>query len=165
MKLFVSYRSTDSKKVDPIIARLRSLKYEVWQDKDSILVGQDWWEAICEGIIGCHVFIFMVSEESVKSFACLAELSFAHKLNLPIIPFVLEGEWVYNAGGKYDIEFWDDIPTELQEEDNRAQFLFYEGVSFVDKLKEGIDKILEKNLPRFPADPPPDPRHGDRSQQ
>ena len=123
MKFFVSYRSADSKKVDPIIARLRSLKddngepvYKVWQDKDSIPVGQDWWEAICEGILGCDVFIFMVSRESIRSAPCLAELSFAHELNLPLIPFVLEGEWVYNSSGKYDIEFWDEIPSELQDD-------------------------------------------------
>lgn len=78
MKLFVSYRSTDSKHVDPIVARLRSIGYDVWQDKTSIPPGQDWWEAICEGIVSCDVFVFMVSEESVKSFACLAELSYAH---------------------------------------------------------------------------------------
>jgi len=158
-KLFVSYRSIDSKKVDPIVARLRSLDYDVWQDKDSIPVGQDWWEAICEGIYACDVFIFMVSRESVKSHACIAELSYAHELNLPIIPFVIQGEWVYNEGGKYNIAFWDEIPPELQDDDNRAQFLFYEGANFVDKLREGFAKILEKNPPRLPTDPPPDPRH------
>lgn len=156
MKLFVSYRSTDSTHVDPIVARLRSLGYEVWQDKTSIPPGQDWWEAICEGIVGCDVFLFMVSEESVKSFACLAELSYAHELNLPIIPFVIEGQWTYNAGGKHDVGFWDDIPAELTE--SRAQFLFYEGVNFVDKLKQGINTLLAKNMPRLPASPPPDPR-------
>ncbi|MEM9954542.1 MAG: SUMF1/EgtB/PvdO family nonheme iron enzyme [Chloroflexota bacterium] len=156
MKLFVSYRSTDSSKVDPIVHRLRSLGYSIWQDKDSIPAGQDWWEAICEGIVTSDVFLFMVSEESVKSFACLAELSYAHELNLPIIPFVIEGEWIYNAGGKYDIAFWDDIPDELH--DTRAQFLFYEGVSFVEKLKIGIETLLAKQMPRLPASPPPDPR-------
>jgi formylglycine-generating enzyme required for sulfatase activity len=156
-KLFVSYRSTDSTKVDPLVHRLRSLGYQVWQDKDSIPAGQDWWEAICEGIVGCDVFIFMLSEESVKSFACQAELSYAHELNLPIIPCVIEGQWTYNAGGKYDIHFWSDIPQELHE--SRAQFLFYEGVSFVDKLKQGIDILLAKHMPRLPTARPPDPRH------
>jgi len=157
LKLFISYRSTDSAKVDPLVHRLRSLGFQVWQDKDSIPVGQDWWEAICEGIVGCDVFIFMLSEESVKSFACLAELSYAHELNLPIIPFVIEGQWTYNAPGKHDIKFWSDIPQELRE--SRAQFLFYEGVSFVDKLKQGMDILLAKKMPRLPAAPPPDPRH------
>lgn len=156
MKLFVSYRSTDSSNVDPIVARLRSLGYEVWQDKTSIPPGQDWWEAICEGIVGCDVFLFMVSEESVKSFACLAELSYAHELNLPIIPFVIEGQWTYNAGGKHDVDFWGDIPEELT--DSRAQFLFYEGANFVGKLNQGINTLLAKKMPRLPASPPPDPR-------
>ncbi|GEM_PF-490113 len=156
MKLFVSYRSANSSEVDPIVHRLRSLEYEVWQDKDSIPVGQDWWQAICEGIQKSDIFIFMVSEESVKSIPCLAELSYAHALNLPIIPFVIKGEWEYNDGGKHDIIFWDDVPDELI--DSRAQFLFYEGVSFVEKLQDGIKALLAKNLPRLPASPPPDPR-------
>jgi hypothetical protein len=57
IELFISYRSADSNRVDPVVAQLRSVKdkdkqtlYHVWQDKDSIPVGQDWWEAICEGI-------------------------------------------------------------------------------------------------------------------
>jgi iron(II)-dependent oxidoreductase len=158
MKLFVSYRSTDSKKVDPIVARLRSLKYEVWFDKDSIPAGQDWWEAICEGIEQCQVFIFMVSLESVKSPNCQAELNYAHQLNLPVIPVVLEGEWVYNERGKYDIAFWDDVPSELQDDDNRGQFLFYEGITFIDGLGRGIAKIQEQPRPRLHATRPPDPR-------
>jgi formylglycine-generating enzyme required for sulfatase activity len=130
------------------VAQLRSIGYDVWQDRTSIPPGQDWWQAICEGIETCDVFLFMLSEESVQSFACLAELSYAHALNLPIIPFVLQGEWIYNAGGKYDIDFWDDIPEELEEE--RTQFLFHEGVSYVDKLKAGIDTLMAKNMPRLP---------------
>lgn len=62
MYLFVSYRSLDSGLGDALVARLRSLKsadgsprYDVWQDKTHIPVGQDWWKAIVQGITACDV--------------------------------------------------------------------------------------------------------------
>lgn len=164
MKLFVSYRSTNSDRVDSIVIRLRSLKgernqprYSVWQDKDSIPPGKDWWEAIVDAIIDCDVFIFMVSRESVQSTPCRAELSYARKRNRPIIPIVLEGEFNYNTTtGKNDIRYWEHIPEELL--DGRAQFLFYEGVSFVHQLETAFDHIRHNPLRDIPAPRPPDPR-------
>src|SRR5882724_10752675 len=98
-KLFISYRSLDSAKVDTLVARLRSLThsdgtplYQIWQDKSDIVPGQDWWKAIVQGIIDCDVFVFMVSHESVQNVNCRAELSYARKRNRAIIPLVLEGE-------------------------------------------------------------------------
>jgi|GEM_PF-3912280 len=72
IKLFISYRSTDSAKVDTIVARLVSLKkedgtlrYIPWQDKYGIHAGKDWWEAIVEAIIDCQIFVFNISEEAL----------------------------------------------------------------------------------------------------
>ncbi len=73
-KLFISYRSLDSAKVDQIVTRLKSLKnpdgtprYDIWQDKTSIPVGQDWWKAIVRGIVNCDAFVFMVSHKKHAS--------------------------------------------------------------------------------------------------
>ncbi len=164
-KLFVSYRSTDSKQVDMIIARLRTLKaadgtsrFHVWQDKDGIPEGQDWWEAIVEALSACNVLLFMISRESVKNTNCRAELNYARKRNRPVIPVVLEGEYFYNPKtGKNDIDFWGDIPEELN--DLRAQFLFYEGASFVERLERALEQFARepqrwRDLPApFPRDP------------
>ncbi len=165
MKLFISYRSLDSDKVDALVARLRTLKnpdgtttYYIWQDKTSIPVGQDWWQAIVQGIIDCDIFVYMISHESVTNINCRAELSYARKRNRPVIPIVLEGEYTYNTTtGKNDITFWEDVPAELS--DGRFQFLFYEGVSFVQQLNLAVDRIRSLNLRDIPAPEPPDPRH------
>jgi hypothetical protein len=163
IRLFISYRSTNSIHVDAIVAQLESLidtdnqpRYNVWQDKNNIPVGQDWWDAICEGIEKCDIFIFMVSHESIKSEPCLAELSYADELNLPIIPFVIKDEGIQNEEtGKWDIDFWDELPPQLLDGDFRRQFLFYEGVAlYIRKLKVGIKKILEAPPSRLPADRP-----------
>ncbi len=165
-KLFMSYRSTDSKQVDMIIARLRTLKaadgnprFHVWQDKDGIPEGQDWWEAIVEALIACNVLIFMISRDSVKNTNCRAELNYARKRNRPVIPVVLEGEYFYNPKtGKNDIDFWGDIPEELN--DLRAQFLFYEGASFVDRLERALEQFAREpqRWRDLPASNPRDPR-------
>lgn len=165
MKLFISYRSSNSDQVDAIVNRLRSLKevdgsprYDVvWLDKDSIPAGQDWWVAIVNAIIECDVFIFMVSREAVQSINCLAELSYARHRNRPIIPIVLEGEYIYNTKtGKYDIDYWSDLPDELN--DIRAQFLFYEGVGSIQRLEAAIQYFHDHPQRNIDWPRPPDPR-------
>lgn len=164
-KLFISYRSLDSAKVDTLVARLRSLikpdgtaLYELWQDKDSIPAGKDWWKAILKGINDCDVFVFMVSRESVQNINCRAELSYARRRNRPIIPLVLEGEFVFNpVTGKNDISFWEYVPDEL--DNTRLQFLFYEGVSFVNKLNQSVNEFQSLGLRDIAVPEPPDPRH------
>lgn len=167
LKLFISYRSTDSAKVDAIVARLTSLKnqdgtprYTPWQDKYGIPAGKDWWEAIIEAIVDCQIFVFNISEEALKSDVCRAELKYARERNRPIIPIVLEGEYIFNQHtGKHDIAYWDKIPSELN--DIRAQFLFYEGTSFFPKFEQAISEFQREpqkwrdiKRPR-PADPRP----------
>ncbi|QPC83647.1 SUMF1/EgtB/PvdO family nonheme iron enzyme [Phototrophicus methaneseepsis] len=163
-KLFISYRSLDSAKVDSIVSRLNSLKspdglklYEIWQDKLSIIVGQDWWKAIVNGINECDAFIFMISHESVSNINCQAELAYARKRNRPIIPLVLEDEYGYNTiTGKNDISFWEDIPSELN--NSRFQFLFFEGVASIQQLEKSIDLLVKEDFPDMPAPEPLDPR-------
>lgn len=166
IRIFISYRSLDSTHVDTIVARMRSLKnadgtprYTLWQDKHDILDGQDWWEAIGNAIIACDVFIFMVSRESVKNINCKAELSYARKRNRPVVPLVVEGEFSYNPiTGKNDIDYWGDVPQELH--DLRAQFLFYEGSSFLPRL-EAAFAAFKREPQRWrdlPAQRPRDPR-------
>lgn len=166
MKLFISYRSLDSVKVDTIVSRLRNMQpvdgipnFVPWQDKYGIVDGHDWWEAIVNAIIDCDVFVFMVSRESVQNVNCRAELNYARRRNRPILPIVLEGEYFYNATtGKNDIDYWEDLPDELN--DIRAQFLFYEGTSFVQRLTQAV-KLYQLEPQRWrdiPAERPQDPR-------
>jgi formylglycine-generating enzyme required for sulfatase activity len=168
MKLFISYRSLDSAKVDMIVSRLASLKnedktprYTPWQDKTGIPAGKDWWEAIVDAIIDCDVFVFHISQDALKSDVCRAELSYARKRNRPIIPVVLENEFYFNEKtGKNEITYWSDIPAELN--DLRAQFLFYEGTSFFNKFDQAIAEFAREpqKWRDILASRPSDPREG-----
>jgi formylglycine-generating enzyme required for sulfatase activity len=164
-KLFISYRSSNSDRVDSIVTRLRSLRdagqprYTIWQDKDGIPAGKDWWESIVEAIIDCDVMLFMVSRDSVQNINCRAELNYARRRNRPIIPVVLENEFIYNPiSGKNDIDYWKDIPADIT--DLRAQFLFYEGASFMSRLDIALEQIRQQpqRWRDIPAAMPPDPR-------
>jgi len=87
-------------------------------------------------------------------------LRYARERNRPIIPVILEGEYLYNEHtGKYDIAYWDKIPSELNE--LRAQFLFYEGAAFFPKFEKAIAELMRQphrwrdiKRPR-PTDPRP----------
>lgn len=165
-RLFISYRSLNSDRVDSIVSRLRSLttldgnkRFEVWQDKDGIPGGQDWWEAIVDAIIACDVFLFMISSESVKSINCRAEVSYARIRNRPILPFVLDGEFAYNpVTGKNDIAFWHDLPEELN--DIRAQFIFDEGTASITRITVACESFAREpqRWRNLDAPRPKDPR-------
>lgn len=165
LNLFISYRSTDSAKVDTLVSRLRSLtlpdgktaRYKVWQDKTDITPGEDWWQAIVNGIVGAQVLVYMVSQAAAVNVNCRAEVAYARKRNRAILPVVLQDEFFYNLqSGKNDIHYWSDIPEQLN--DLRAQFLFYEGTDFINQVNKAIDGFAAKGFRDIPADFPPDPR-------
>lgn len=165
-KLFISYRSLDSAKVDKLVARLRAITdgggnpiYDVWQDKTHIVSGQNWWDQIVNGIIGCEIFLYMVSREAVQSPICAAELSYARKRNRPIVPIVLEGEFLHNMNtGKNDLDYWNLIPQELN--DMQAQLLFYEGAGWLKELETAVATFAATpySWTDIPAAKPQDPR-------
>ncbi|MEC4819902.1 MAG: toll/interleukin-1 receptor domain-containing protein, partial [Scytonema sp. PMC 1069.18] len=152
LNLFISYSSDNSIQVDKIASDIRRLRhtdgtprYTTWQDKHNLVPGSPhWWDSIVDAIEKCDVFVFHISQASLQSYVCLAELDYAHKLNLPIIPVVLDGEFFLNpTKGKYDITYWNLLPKWLM----TTQFLFYTGTEFFDLFQHAINGF-EKNWPR-----------------
>jgi sulfatase modifying factor 1 len=164
-KLFISYRSLDSIKVNPLVGRLASLidsekkpLYQLWQDKKDIVSGEDWWKAILAGIDDCDVFIFMVSRESVKNKHCRAEIKYARDVNRPILPVVLEGEWSHDqARTKDDINYWEDVPKEIIQPN--TQFLFDNNGNAIDGIQKSVNRFLQERAHGYwkPRKPMPHP--------
>jgi len=150
VRLFVSYRSTDSNKVDAIVSLLRNappsywqLTYQPWQDKRDLVSGHDWWEGILNAIESCDVFVFMVSRESADNINCRAEVKFAQELNRPILPVVLSGEYSFDRiRRKNDLHYWTALPPELR--NNRVQMLFYEEMSFIEQFNRAVTGFLNE---------------------
>jgi serine/threonine protein kinase len=85
MTVFVSYSSRDRDAVKNLTQDLQDAEEQVWMDQ-RLAGGDAWWRAILEQIRGCDVFIFALSQNSIQSKPCQAELHYAQALGLPILP-------------------------------------------------------------------------------
>src|SRR3954447_11412933 len=85
MWLFASYSRKDENAVEELIADLERAHLSVWHDQ-AIRGGYPWWQDILMQIRQCDVFLFALSKSSLASKPCLAELSYARALSLPILP-------------------------------------------------------------------------------
>lgn len=83
--LFVSYASQDRAALDDLLSTLRGAGQRVWFDEE-LGGGETWWRAILEQIRRCEVFLVAVSEHSLASKPCQAELRYAQALQRPILP-------------------------------------------------------------------------------
>ncbi len=81
----MSYARGDEGVVKTMARAFEAARREVWYDHD--LDGGDiWWPTILDRIRSCHVFLFALSDNSLESRACLAELDYAEKLDRPVLP-------------------------------------------------------------------------------
>src|SRR3954449_4332088 len=88
MWLFASYARKDETAVEELIADLERAHLSVWHDQE-IRGGYPWWQDILMRIRQCDVFLFALSKCSLASKPCLAELSYARALGLPILPVLV----------------------------------------------------------------------------
>ena len=68
-----------------LTAALRRARQQVWFD-DDLGGGEAWWNEILEQIRSCEVFIVALSNHSLESKPCQAELRYAKALQRPILP-------------------------------------------------------------------------------
>jgi hypothetical protein len=87
-RVFISYSRKDQATIRTVASELDQLGQEVWLDED-LSGGQRWWDAILEQIRNCTCFVFGLSETSLNSLACRAELDYANALQRPIIPVLV----------------------------------------------------------------------------
>jgi hypothetical protein len=85
MGLFLSYSSQDRSAIEPLTTALRHARQQVWFDED-LGGGESWWNEILEQIRSCEVFIVALSNHSLESKPCQAELRYAQALQRPILP-------------------------------------------------------------------------------
>lgn len=83
--LFVSHASQDRSAIDALLLVLRRTRQGVWLD-DELGGGEAWWQTILEKIRECDVFIVALSNNSLASKPCRAELAYAQALRRPILP-------------------------------------------------------------------------------
>ncbi|GIK63090.1 MAG: hypothetical protein BroJett018_08840 [Chloroflexota bacterium] len=144
MKLFISYSSRDRDKVRLFAEDLKQIVKvvshneggDVWFDQE-LIGGHDWWENILSKIRACDVFLFVLTQDSLRSDPCRLEYTYAHSLNKRILPILL--------GDGINVTL---LPEPLQR------------IQFVDYRNRGLDSYQSlsgamASLP--PAVPMPDP--------
>jgi serine/threonine kinase PknH len=85
MGLFISYSSQDKGAIEPLRSALRRAHHQVWMDEE-LGGGEAWWRTILEQIRSCEVFVVALSNNSLGSKPCQAELRYAQALRRPILP-------------------------------------------------------------------------------
>ena len=84
MVAFLSYAHQDAETVNALKEELEDLAGSVWLDR-SLTGGQKWWDEILAQIRDCQLFVLALSDHSLTSEACLAEMSYAQELRRPFL--------------------------------------------------------------------------------
>jgi hypothetical protein len=87
-RLFISYSSRDRAIKNQIEDLLLKTYSNLWSDK-TFIGGEKFWPEIFNRIEECDIFIYLMSPESIYSFACRVELSEAMRLNKHIVPVLI----------------------------------------------------------------------------
>jgi hypothetical protein len=85
MAIFLSYSRSDEDVIKQLVRGLQVLDKPVWFDLE-LTGGEVWWDKILEKIRTCDVFVFGLSDESLRSKACMVEFNYAMALGKPIVP-------------------------------------------------------------------------------
>jgi TIR domain/SIR2-like domain len=88
VRIFISYAREDAVSVDELYHNLNDAGDTVWFDNE-LRGGEEWWHSILEEIRSVDVFLFVLSPDSARSRACRRELTYAHRVNRPIIPIMV----------------------------------------------------------------------------
>ena len=105
--LFISYSSEDRYTVWPLVDNLEHrLHTRCWIDKEKIKVGEDFVNAIYEGIDNADAVLFMLSDNSIASEWTRKEIDHASETGKRIIPLVIDGkglrDWASDVFGRID---------------------------------------------------------------
>lgn len=118
--IFISYSRKDIALAQRIVTALAENELDTWVDWKSIPKGEDWLQQIYRGIEEADAFLFLVSEDSVVSEPCNAEIAHAVKNGKRILPVFItnaENKDVYNVTDRF-------IDKETKNEINRRNFIF-----------------------------------------
>ena len=136
MKIFVSYRSVNRALVNTLVTDLTDMEHDVWYDQE-LEGGQMWWDNILTHIRWCDLLVFALTPQSMESYPCQLEYTYANALRRHIIPVLLVDGVNYNL-----------LPVLLQE----RQIINYTERT-IDTYKR-LDRAI-RSLPS--ASPLPDP--------
>ena len=97
---FICYSSKDTIFADLLRMKLKEGGVEVWKDEGSIHAGDEWREAIDQGIRSADVCLVVITPSSCSSPYVTYEWSFALGRGVRVIPLLLETAGTTDAGDR-----------------------------------------------------------------
>lgn len=94
---FISYSRKNSARVRSICDHLVKIGVAVWFDQDSIEEGEDFLQAIVEGIDGCESVVPFCSQSHSDSKWCRREVWYADDIDKPFLPVWLTDPALFGA--------------------------------------------------------------------
>lgn len=107
MHIFVSYSRIDQPFVEDLVPLLREIYGldNIWFDQN-LHGGEKWWSEILRQIDRCDIFLYLLTNESVKSSYCQAEYREATRLRKLILPVQIRSK-TRIPNGIREIQFVD----------------------------------------------------------
>lgn len=139
-RIFISYSRADRQFVDQFIPLIRRVygNDSVWFDGD-IYGGSDWWQMILNEIGHCEIFIYLVSNESLESPYCQAELREVLRLSKPILPVI-----VRRLKPDYPGNIEDDLAQILRKTQYVDMAGGFRNVDTISKLYAALTRLLSE---------------------
>jgi hypothetical protein len=102
--IFVSYAREDAALAREITDYLYTgTRLGIWFD-EHLTGGQAWWDEILASIRACHLFVFLISDSSLRSEACLRELTYARRLDRQLLPVTVNMSDAPSFGPLADVQ-------------------------------------------------------------
>lgn len=89
-KLFISYSRVNLPFVVRLAQDLRALGLDLWLDVEQISAGDDWTDAVWEGLKTCTLMLLVLSPDSMGSQEVASEWKYFLNNRKPIIPLLAE---------------------------------------------------------------------------
>ena len=117
--IFLSYRRSDSELARGLVNAFETEGLQVWWDQ-KIEGGEDWRDAIVEGLSDSHALVILFSEECNASKQLKKELAIADTLDKEIIPVLIEdtkpkGHYLYELAARNWLQIFPNPETKLSQ--------------------------------------------------
>ena len=117
MDVFLSYSSTNHIYAQQMRDRLTEAGLVVWQDQGQLRAGEDWREAIDQGLTNCRCVVVILTPSASASSYVTYEWAFAYGQGKTIIPAVFEAcekhprmaVWQYEDFTHPQHQPWDNV--------------------------------------------------------
>ena len=107
MTVFICFARGDSEAVEALVRDIERTNREVWVDRE-LTGGERWWDEVLSQVRSCQLFVFVLSDKSLRSRACLSEYRYAVRLNRPVVPVLVRALTISPVpSGVADLQFVD----------------------------------------------------------